>query len=80
MMSGICCRRNASGDHKGSRMERSPGASAEASLIENPLACQLEWELKGSSWDLAGNLSPSAFQSFDVDLGEGGGEATTKEE
>lgn len=33
MVSGIRCR-TACGDHKGSRMERSPGASAEASLVE----------------------------------------------
>lgn len=44
----------------------------------NLLASHLEQELKGSSWGLARNLSLSVFQSFDVDLREGGGEASIK--
>jgi len=34
--------------------------------------------VKGSSWGLRGNLSPRVLQSFDLDFGEGGGEATIK--
>lgn len=34
--------------------------------------------MKGSYWGLRGNLSPHVLQSFDLDFGEGGGEAVIK--